>query len=130
MKIIFQGEYKSLKDFESEELSDFAVITGKNGSGKTQLIDCLSFESGSVNPPTNRNYTLKFVPEIKFFRTNDLKYGMARMATVNNIDQRLEEYYSRHLRHQPRLKSFYETLFEKKVHLNEFLTWNEDKIKE
>ncbi|MFV1884166.1 MAG: AAA family ATPase [Balneola sp.] len=38
MKIKLTGEYKSLRDFESEELPDFTVITGKNGSGKTQLL--------------------------------------------------------------------------------------------
>lgn len=35
MKIDFSGEYKSLKTFVSDELNDFTVITGKNGSGKS-----------------------------------------------------------------------------------------------
>lgn len=39
MKIIFKGEYRSLSDFESENLPDFTVITGKNGSGKSQLVE-------------------------------------------------------------------------------------------
>jgi len=38
MKIKLKGEYKSLVDFTSSELPDFTVITGENGSGKTQLI--------------------------------------------------------------------------------------------
>ena len=41
MKIIFNGEYKSLRTFESEELENFTVITGKNGSGKSQLLRIL-----------------------------------------------------------------------------------------
>lgn len=39
MKINFKGDYKSLSSFESEELAPFTVITGKNGSGKSQLIN-------------------------------------------------------------------------------------------
>ena len=38
MKLKFEGTYKSLNSFESEELNDFTVITGKNGSGKSQLV--------------------------------------------------------------------------------------------
>lgn len=41
MKIILNDEYKSLKPFISEELADFTIITGKNGSGKTQLLELL-----------------------------------------------------------------------------------------
>lgn len=41
MKIRLVKPYKSLKAFESEELPDFTVITGKNGSGKTQLLDII-----------------------------------------------------------------------------------------
>ncbi|MDZ7659499.1 ATP-binding protein [Fodinibius sp.] len=47
MRIKFEGEYKSLKSFESDELNEFTVITGKNGSGKTQLVKL--FENKSQN---------------------------------------------------------------------------------
>lgn len=42
MKIILSDEYKSLKPFTSDELSDLTVITGKNGSGKSQLLDLIN----------------------------------------------------------------------------------------
>ena len=32
----------SLSSFESEELNDFTIITGKNGTGKTQLIQLIN----------------------------------------------------------------------------------------
>ena len=38
MKIKQEGNYKSLNTFESDELPDFTVITGENGSGKSQLV--------------------------------------------------------------------------------------------
>ena len=41
MKIILGDEHKSLKPFQSEELSNLTIITGKNGSGKSQLLDLI-----------------------------------------------------------------------------------------
>lgn len=41
MKIRLVKPYKSLRSFESEKLPNFTVITGKNGSGKTQLLEVL-----------------------------------------------------------------------------------------
>jgi AAA15 family ATPase/GTPase len=43
MRIKFNGTYKSLKSFESDDLDDFTVITGKNGSGKSNLVEALGF---------------------------------------------------------------------------------------
>ena len=39
MIIKFAGQHRSLGSFESEPLENFSIITGKNGSGKTQLIE-------------------------------------------------------------------------------------------
>ncbi|WP_165814887.1 ATP-dependent nuclease [Chryseobacterium sp. HMWF035] len=39
MKIILKEKYKSLQPFESDELNSFTVIIGKNGSGKSQLLN-------------------------------------------------------------------------------------------
>jgi predicted ATPase len=41
MKITLLDTYKSLRPFESEELNDFTIITGKNGSGKSQLLEMM-----------------------------------------------------------------------------------------
>lgn len=42
MKIEIKQKYKSLNPFISEELNGLTVITGKNGSGKTQLLELIS----------------------------------------------------------------------------------------
>lgn len=41
MKIKVIKSYKSLESFESAPLTEFAVITGKNGSGKSQLVELI-----------------------------------------------------------------------------------------
>lgn len=41
MTIELQDQYKSLRPFRSEEISDLTIITGKNGSGKSQLLNLL-----------------------------------------------------------------------------------------
>lgn len=41
MNIVVRKEYKSIKAFEQNDLPDFVVLTGKNGTGKTQLLEYL-----------------------------------------------------------------------------------------
>lgn len=42
MKITLLDPYKSLQPFESDELDPLTVITGKNGSGKSQLLNLIA----------------------------------------------------------------------------------------
>ncbi|MDG5768273.1 ATP-binding protein [Balneolales bacterium ANBcel1] len=49
MKITLRDQYKSLHPFVSEELTDLVVITGKNGSGKTQLLDLIGKKASNEN---------------------------------------------------------------------------------
>lgn len=42
-----EGNYKSLGSFTWDDIPQFVVITGKNGSGKTQLLELLNFHFGS-----------------------------------------------------------------------------------
>ena len=41
VKITIRKPYKSIKEFELDNLPDFVVLTGENGTGKTQLIEYL-----------------------------------------------------------------------------------------
>jgi energy-coupling factor transporter ATP-binding protein EcfA2 len=61
MRITFEGKHKSLNSFESEDLTDFVVITGKNGSGKTQLIEILKAKAEN----TSNDYKVYIEPELK-----------------------------------------------------------------
>ena len=53
MKILLKDSYKSLpKNLEINDLPGFIVITGENGSGKSQLLDCIR-SNGTDNISTN-----------------------------------------------------------------------------
>lgn len=41
MNISFKGKFKSITDFEWNEIPEFTIITGPNGSGKSQLLELL-----------------------------------------------------------------------------------------
>lgn len=63
MKITLFEKFKSLYPFESDELDSLTVITGKNGSGKSQLLNLITNKFNNTSPlPTIR---LNISPEIK-----------------------------------------------------------------
>ena len=49
MDIIIRKPYKSIKEFEALDLPDLIVLTGENGTGKTQLLNFL-YQSSHLNP--------------------------------------------------------------------------------
>lgn len=52
MNIKFNGKYKSLKDFEWNNIPKLAIITGLNGAGKSQLLELIhEFLKKSYNEP-------------------------------------------------------------------------------
>ena len=58
-----EGTYKSIKSLKWEDIPDFVVVTGKNGSGKTQLLELIHHQLGTdQNHKINvaRNPTLPF----------------------------------------------------------------------
>jgi AAA15 family ATPase/GTPase len=60
MRISFDSLYKSLGPFQSDDLNKFCVITGKNGSGKSQLIQLFktkqaqNYQSFQLDPAPGR----------------------------------------------------------------------------
>ena len=53
LEITLQHRYASIRALTCPELPDFAVLTGRNGAGKTQLLQALKNESAIVKgiPP-------------------------------------------------------------------------------
>ena len=67
MKITITNKYKSISKNLTFELPDFSVITGKNGSGKTHLLEALSNDKYSNILDF---YEIKKVKLIKFGELN------------------------------------------------------------
>lgn len=45
------GRYKSVTTLSWTDIPDFAILTGKNGSGKTQLLEILAYHFSGALPP-------------------------------------------------------------------------------
>lgn len=78
MQIELKNSYKSLEPFTSDELNDFVVITGKNGSGKSQLIQLI----GSID----NKMGIKITPDIKRIQVEGMDFN--RQAVVNHDNWR------------------------------------------
>jgi len=93
MIIKFQGEHKSLKSFESENLDDFSVIIGKNGCGKSQLIELIGLKASKQLTPL---LNFDFVPNISKIQLEGIENS--NLSTLNNsnwkdkIDNYLNEF--------------------------------------
>ena len=79
MKIRIHKEYKSIKAPQEFDLPDFVVLTGKNGSGKSHLMEAMSkFEYAIVSEGERE------LPKIKYIGFNGLN------PTVNSEGDYLE----------------------------------------
>ncbi|WP_338648259.1 ATP-binding protein [Flavobacterium sp. KS-LB2] len=63
MKITLLDKYKSLHPFESDELDSLTVITGKNGSGKSQLLNLIFNKFKKVPEVASTRLTIS--PEVQ-----------------------------------------------------------------
>ncbi|RAJ97593.1 putative AbiEii toxin of type IV toxin-antitoxin system [Larkinella arboricola] len=79
MKLKVNIDYMSLRPFTSEELSDFTVITGFNGSGKTQLINVIANSNSlKVDEPKVIEFSDEVVNILnwKFNELSNLEYNI------------------------------------------------------
>ena len=89
IQIEFKSPYLSIKSLKSAELPDFTVLIGRNGIGKTQLLEAI--EKGQVT-------VSNFLPsEIKMynlgsFRPNDS--GRASWGSSSLPERTVQEYFS------------------------------------
>jgi len=49
-----QGKYKSISSLEWRDIPDFVVVTGKNGSGKTQLLELINYHASNSIQQKNK----------------------------------------------------------------------------
>jgi len=59
MNIIFKGKHKSIREFEWKDIPKLAVVTGLNGSGKSQLLEIIHSGYSHVSSDQNSNGVYK-----------------------------------------------------------------------
>ena len=69
MRLTLLSQYKSISQFNDVELDDFSVLTGKNGSGKTHILEAIKngamkIDDFGVNEILFFNYDNLYVPPI------------------------------------------------------------------
>ena len=89
MIIRFTGEYKSLKTFESENLDNFSVITGKNGCGKSQLIELIGLKASKQISPL---LTFDFEPEISNIQLEGIENSNLTALNNSNWKVKIDQY--------------------------------------
>jgi len=48
--IVVEGQYGSISELEWRGIPPLAILTGINGSGKTQLLEILAYTFGALRP--------------------------------------------------------------------------------
>ncbi|MFD2519665.1 ATP-dependent nuclease [Emticicia soli] len=89
MKIEIKQKYKSLNPFISEELNGLTVITGKNGSGKSQLLELI----GNIND-VNRSTDsfIEISPQVRIIQTEGISKVDSKEITLDLWNQYLSRY--------------------------------------
>jgi len=96
MKVILNDQYKSLSSFESEALNQLTVITGKNGSGKSQLLDLINKKSKNNNSVSGVD--LKIEPEMHLVQAEGIIKNNVSQVTHDQwkqvVNKNLQAYKS------------------------------------
>ncbi|WP_162800462.1 ATP-binding protein [Acidibrevibacterium fodinaquatile] len=86
IKIGGSQPYKSIDNVEWNDIPPFAILTGLNGSGKTQLLELIYYhylkQTGSPNPPNTGD--IKIDIQNHTFAEGDLAYLPANDSKITN----------------------------------------------
>ena len=75
MKLKFKTSHKSIRNFNPIDLKDFSIFTGKNGSGKTHLLQAM--KNGNVTLDTIKPDEIVYF-DLNTFKTYDTKFKTAQ----------------------------------------------------
>ena len=115
MNINFTGKYKSITSFNWINVPDFVVITGPNGTGKSQLLD-LIYNSVTNKQGTTQKITItgkEIKPDEVTFLKGEWQLQNTGHISLYTIQQQMDGYYSNfkqgHYRHnhEGQIKMFY-----------------------
>lgn len=97
MKLTFTGDYLSFKTgnvYEFEFGSGFMILTGLNGSGKSQFLKCLSDGTSAKLEDNNLDKFIHNAIIYKSFRDNSPGLGCADPSQKNDSLMKFWRYYS------------------------------------
>lgn len=88
---LISGKYKSIKSIKWSDIPDFVVVTGKNGSGKTQLLELIHYQLGTdvihknniARNPTNPFYGVELKATNCNFSDKEVIYLPATWSLSN-----------------------------------------------
>lgn len=128
MKIEFKGKYKSLQTFTSDELGNFTIITGKNGRGKTHLLQAIA----KTQPPATNSddFTATIIPKINRLQVEGLEGFTQNIAQRANIRDRVNNLYSQFVAlHNPEGKEIARRIVDERIDITTFFPYEKEVVK-
>ena len=92
MRMVLKDVYRSLSPFESEELNDLTIITGRNGSGKTQLLDLINLRYNSG--PTAQTTRVEFLPTISSVQVGGIIKNTTEQININQWQSIVRQHFN------------------------------------
>ncbi|WP_317897026.1 ATP-dependent nuclease [Aurantibacillus circumpalustris] len=84
---LLSGKYKSINSLGWADIPDFVVITGKNGSGKTQLLELLNWHFGATQDQRNNAQRIATDPFHGVKTESDIKITNKDIVYIPSIWQ-------------------------------------------
>lgn len=97
MELTFVDSYKSIVRLSNTELPDFSVLVGKNGSGKTHLLNAI--EKGFIKADIAQTH------EIIYFNSNTFAIPNQNEITARSLEDDLDTCWNAVTSYQHQLKS-------------------------
>lgn len=103
MKIKIKKPFKSIKTSPEFELPDFTVLTGKNGSGKSHLLEAISKNDVAIVTDVEG----KILKNVKYIPFNGLNPNVVSEADYKQIQQKKEQLWNKIRQHISNIKKGY-----------------------
>lgn len=117
MKIQLTKPYKSLQAFTSEELPDFTIIIGKNGSGKSQLVQKFSEFVKAKNQHVRDLSGIIINPKMNKIYTDTLEVENIKSVSPTEYRAVYNELYQKHINylHTNEISKAWINIYNKKI---------------
>jgi len=121
MKIALDGSFKSLTSFQSEELHEFTVITGKNGCGKSQLLELIKLSSERNLP---KDVQINVTPNQSNIQVEGIASDSLSSMSHSNWKRRIDQIWNVYIKYSESYLTLLEYLFQ----IERTLSYTEESI--